>query len=119
MVIASEWRLAARGRCSMACATFSSEDVLRFLGRRILHGNFKGEVTSDFKDRTEGVRIKHCVKDDSIKAYDKSGSVLRVETTINNHRAIKVFRKRHEKSKGKTNRQPFRRWFDDVHEWGH
>jgi hypothetical protein len=40
--------------------TFSSEDVLRFLGHRVpLHGNFKGEVTSDFKDRSEGVRIKH------------------------------------------------------------
>jgi hypothetical protein len=58
---------------------FSSEDVLRFLGRRVpLHGNFKGEVTSDFKDRAEGVRIKHRVKNNSIKAYDKGGIVRNV-----------------------------------------
>src|SRR5437870_3568303 len=107
MVIASEWRLAARGRCSMACATFSSEDVLRFLGRRILHGNFKGEVTSDFKDRTEGVRIKHRVKDNSIKAYDKGGSVWRVETTMNDPRDFKVLRKKHGESKGKASWRPY------------
>jgi len=95
--------------------TFSSEDVLRFLGRRILHGNFKGEVTSDFKDRTEGVRIKHRVKDNSIKAYDKGGSVLRVETTMNDPRDFKVLRKKHGESKGKASWRPLRRGVADVH----
>src|SRR6266702_11249 len=47
--------------------TFSSGDVMRFLGRKV-HGNFEGEITSDFKDRSEGIRIKHCVKTNSIKA---------------------------------------------------
>ena len=86
--------------------TFSSEDVLRFLGRRILHGNFKGEVTSDFKDRAEGVRIKHRVKENSIKAYDKGGSVLRVETTMNDPRDFKVLRQKHGDSKGKASWRP-------------
>jgi hypothetical protein len=95
--------------------TFSSEDVLRFLGRRIpLHGNFKGEVTSDFKDRTEGVRIKHRVKENSIKAYDKGGSVLRVETTMNNPSDFKVLRKKHGESKGKAQWRPLRRGVADV-----
>jgi len=99
-----------------AMRTFSSEDVLRFLGRRVpLHGNFKGEVTSDFKDRTEGVRIKHRVKENSIKAYDKGGNVLRVETTMNNPSDFKVLRKKHGQSKGKPKWRPLRRGVADVH----
>lgn len=48
----------------------SSENVMRFLGRK-LHGNFKGEVMSDLKKRPEGWRIKHRMKRNSIKMYDK------------------------------------------------
>src|SRR5207244_11152129 len=83
--------------------------------RRILHSNCKREVTSDFKDRTEGVRIKHRVKDNSIKAYDKGGSVLRVETTMNDPRDFKVLRKKHGESKGKASWRPRRRGVADVH----
>ena len=68
----------------------SAEDILHFLGRK-LHGNFKGEVLTDRKKRPEGVRVKHSVKRNSIKMYDK-WSVLRVETTINNPREFKVLR---------------------------
>ena len=69
---------------------FSAEDVLRFLGRT-LHWKFQGEVLTDRKRRREGVRIKHKMKRNSIKVYDK-WSVLRVETTINNPREFKVLR---------------------------
>src|SRR6266550_3218630 len=78
----------------------ASHDVLRFLGKKVaraesasVHGNFTGEVSTDLKQRPEGVRIKHRVNSNSIKMYDKQGSVLRVETTINNTRELKVFRK--------------------------
>ena len=77
---------------------FSARDVLRFLGRK-LHGNFKGEVTTDGKERPEGYRVKHRVKENSLKFYDKS-SVLRVETTINNPRAFKVLRPQPAQTKG-------------------
>jgi len=73
-----------------ALTTFSSEDVLRFLGRK-LYGNFRGQVTSDLKKRPEGYRVKHRVKGNSIKVYDKF-SVLRVETTISQPREFKVLR---------------------------
>jgi hypothetical protein len=43
---------------------------------------FAGEVVSDLRKRPEGVRIKHRLNGNSIKMYDKQGSVLRVETTI-------------------------------------
>lgn len=71
--------------------TFSSPDVMRFLGQRP-HWNFQGEVVSSFKDRTEGVRLKHWVGKNSVKLYDKEGSLLRVETTIHDRRGFKVFR---------------------------
>lgn len=78
--------------------TFSSPDVLRFLGRKTtlsgdVHGMFAGEVLTELKQRPEGVRIKHRLNHNSIKMYDKQGSVLRVETTITDCRDIKVYRR--------------------------
>lgn len=69
---------------------FSAEDVMRFLGRK-MRGNFEGEVVTDRKKRPKGVRVKHRMKRNSLKMYDK-WSVLRVETTINNPREFKVLR---------------------------
>jgi len=94
--------------------TFSSGDVLRFLGRKV-HGNFEGEITSDFKDRPEGVRIKHCVKKNSIKAYDKAGNTLRVETTMNDPGDFKVFRTKEGEPDGKADWRPLRRGVADVY----
>jgi hypothetical protein len=71
---------------------FHSEDVLRFLGHRPSLG-FTREVHSDLQRRLEGVRIKHWVHENSIKMYDKAGSVLRIETTINNPDRFTVRRK--------------------------
>ena len=64
------------------------QDTLRFLGRK-LHGNFKGQVSTSLKKRIEGWRVKHGMKRNSIKMYDKA-SVLRVETTINNPSEFKI-----------------------------
>jgi hypothetical protein len=81
-----------------AMSTFSSCDVLRFLGRSRspltegVHHRFQGEVVSDVKARPEGLRIKHRANANSIKMYDKQGSVLRIETTINDARDMKVYR---------------------------
>jgi hypothetical protein len=76
-----------------AMLQFSTKNVLRFLGRRVKTTRFEGEVTSDFVERAEGVRIKHWVEENSIKMYDKQGSVLRIETTINSPRRFKVRRR--------------------------
>ena len=80
-----------------AITTFQSPDVMRFLGRKIPpEGNiphaFAGEVLSHLKERPEGIRIKHWVGINHIKLYDKQGSDLRVETTINDPHDFKVFR---------------------------
>jgi len=80
---------------------FSAEDVLQFLGRK-LHGNFKGKVETSLKKRPAGYRVKHWMKRNNIKVYDK-WSVLRIETTINNPREFKVL-KVVETSEGNTRR---------------
>lgn len=77
--------------------TFLSPDVMRFLGRNIppsghVPPQLKAEVASDMKTRPEGVRIKHRLGGNSIKMYDKQGSVLRIETTINDAAGFKSFR---------------------------
>jgi hypothetical protein len=81
--------------------TLGSADVLRFLGHKLgatgrIHGNFQGAVTSELKARVEGVRIKHRVNANSVKAYDKAytpaRAVLRAETTLNNVADLKVYR---------------------------
>jgi len=74
-----------------AMKRLDSKDVMRFLGRRT-NRRFNGEVTSDIQVRSEGMRIKHRVEENSIKMYDKQGSVLRIETTINNPKRLKVWR---------------------------
>lgn len=76
---------------------FGSLDVLRFLGRPVpvsgrVHGNYQGEVLSTLKTRQEGLRLKHQASGNSLKIYDKQGSVLRVETTINQPHAFRVYR---------------------------
>jgi hypothetical protein len=80
-----------------AMANLSSWQVMRFLGRRAPavagpYGTFDGQVVSDIRQRAEGMRIRHSVNGNSIKMYDKQGSVLRVETTITDARDIKVYR---------------------------
>jgi hypothetical protein len=77
---------------SHAIEHFSCDDTLRFLGRRI-NSRFNGEVKVHCQRRPEGVRVKHWVEENSIKMYDKQGSVLRIETTINNPGRFKVRRR--------------------------
>ena len=70
---------------------FHSRDVMRFLGRRT-NIRFAGPAHSQLGHRCEGMRVKHWVEENSIKMYDKEGCVLRIETTINNPRRLKVRR---------------------------
>jgi len=97
--------------------SFQSPNVLRFLGYKPPQkgvGKFLGEVTSDYKRRPEGVRLKHCAGGNSIKMYDKQGSVLRVETTINRAEEFKVYRRSEGKPKGPKAWREMRRGVVDL-----
>jgi hypothetical protein len=107
-----------------AMTTFSSPDVMRFLGKHTtldgqVHQNFSGEVIGDFKRRPEGVRIKHSVNGNSVKLYDKAyteiGSVLRAEATIHNGDDFRVYRRKEGDGKGPRAWRPLRRGIADLH----
>lgn len=99
---------------------FGSADVLRFLGRRGVtergpHGNFAGEVVTDLKRRPEGMRIKHRLKHNWLKMYDKEGSVLRVETVINDPRDMKVYRRKEGDASGPKSWLRLRKGVADIY----
>jgi hypothetical protein len=98
-----------------AISSFSSGDVMRFLGHRVaahgtVRGDFKGEIVSDLKERPEGVRVKHSINANSIKMYDKQGSVLRVETTINRTRDFRVYREKQTGPHGRSKNDGKKAW---------
>jgi hypothetical protein len=101
-----------------AWLNFGSDDVMRFLGRKTTdqgpHGNFEGEVVTDLKRRAEGTRIKHRLNANWIKMYDKQGSVLRVETVINNTRDMKVYRTKEGDEGGEMSWQRLRKGVADI-----
>jgi hypothetical protein len=103
-----------------ATTHLGSRDVLRFLGRKVpahggVHGKFAGEVVSDLRQRPEGLRVKHRVNANSIKMYDKQGRVLRIETTLNNPRDLRVFRRKEGDRRGRQAWRVLRRSVADAH----
>lgn len=97
-----------------AIAGFSSADVMRFLERRH-NSRFSGEVVSDFKDRSEGIRVKHWVNANSVKMYDKGPNILRIETTINQPGDLKVFRASENEPHGAKKWRRMRKGIADLH----
>jgi hypothetical protein len=83
--------------CQYSTLYFGATDVMSFLGRK-LTGHFLGEVVTDqlavdlLGKRVPGRRVKHRMKCNWIKMYDK-GPVLRVETVINNPEEFRVRRR--------------------------
>jgi hypothetical protein len=75
-----------------AWLTFSPKRVLSFLGRK-WHERFDGEVQTHCRtERTPGACIKHTMKGNRLKMYDKFGLLLRVETVINQPGEFKLYR---------------------------
>ena len=70
--------------------TFKCDDIMSFFGRK-LDPKFQGEVVSDARKRYQGFRIKHKMKSNQVKMYDKY-SCLRIETTINDPYEFKILK---------------------------
>ena len=94
---------------------------MRFLGNRHaettgkVHPAFKGQVTTRLKERPEGVRIRHSLNGNSIKLYDKEGSVLRPETTITHPEEFKVYRPKEGDENGQKQWRKLRRSVADLY----
>ena len=98
-----------------------SPSVMRYLGKggsefsgKVL-GVMPNEIITDLRRRAEGVRIKHFVNNNSVKMYNKSGSVLRIETTINNTRDFKVFRPSQDEPSGPASWKKMGKGVNDLH----
>lgn len=107
-----------------AMTVLQSRDILRYLGRPVrLDGevpkSFRGEMVSDLKWREEGVRIKHSVEGNSVKAYDKAstvvGSVLRAEATMQQTEGFRVYRRKEGDRRGPRAWRVLRRGVADLH----
>lgn len=97
-----------------AIATFDSRNVMRFLGHR-LYENHEGEIVSEYRHRPEGVCVKHRAMGNSIKVYDKGGSILRIETTINNPGAYRSYRSSETEPEGEKQWRVMRRGVADMY----
>jgi hypothetical protein len=98
-----------------------SPSVMRYFGRRHISasGRIKGrapqEVMTDGRKFHEGFRVKHWLNRNSVKVYNKSGSILRIETTINHTRDFKVFRPPADDTHRPSSWQPMRKGVSDLH----
>lgn len=85
-------------------ARMGAKDILTFLGKRF-DGRFKGEQINLCKKRFPGARVKHWMKRNWIKMYNKNSAVLRVETVINHPYDFYIYRS------GMRKGEPVKGWF--------
>lgn len=74
-----------------AAVCFHADDIMRFMGRK-LHGAFNATIETSVKNQPGITRIKHTVRGNWIKMYNKNGIVLRIETVINRPQEFRVFK---------------------------
>lgn len=98
-----------------------SPSVMRYFGRRdlSLSGQIKGRPPQNLMTACrrfyEGIRVKHWLNHNSVKLYNKSGSILRIETTINKTRGFKVFRSPNDDAGKPASWQHMRKGVSDLH----
>jgi hypothetical protein len=98
-----------------------SPSVMRYFGRRQvspagrIQGRAPQEVMTECRKFYEGFRVKHWLNRNSIKVYNKSGSILRIETTINYTRDFRVFRSPADDTRRSPSWLPMRKGVSDLH----
>ena len=103
------------GLLQHAMTHLSSRDVLRFFGRPAAQQHYRAaQLQTNLSRRHEGVRCKHQLNRNSIKVYDKQETVLRVETTINDARDLKVLHPRESAPNGPPQWRPLRKGVTDL-----
>jgi hypothetical protein len=74
-----------------AVRCFSAEQLMTFLDRKYRE-TFQGETKTRWHRREPGAAVKHWIKRNALKMYDKVGRVLRIETVINDPKEFFVHR---------------------------
>lgn len=96
-----------------AISDLGSCDTLRFLQHRS-PDTYKGEAVTEFKHRVEGICVRHRAGRNSVKMYDKQGSVLRIETTTNDPGQFKSRRRAQGDPQGPATLRPVRKGVVDI-----
>jgi hypothetical protein len=96
-----------------AIADLGSKDTMRFLGKPLV-ATYRGEVVTNYKVRPEGICVRHAAGGNSIKMYDKQGSVLRVETTTNKPGEFKSRRRAEGDPDSEAKMRPLRKGIADI-----
>jgi hypothetical protein len=101
-----------------ALLTFTPRKIFTYLGRRY-HENFNGEVQTRYRsEREPGACVKHYMKNNWLKMYDKLGRILRIETVINQPGEFKVFREcQHRDGPPSTGYYPMRKGVGNLHHY--
>ncbi len=74
-----------------AVRCFGAPQLMTFLDRKYRE-SFQGEVKTRWHRREPGAAVKHWIKRNALKMYDKDGRVLRIETVIQDPREFFVHR---------------------------
>ncbi|MGA9042311.1 MAG: hypothetical protein WB421_17390 [Terriglobales bacterium] len=103
---------------AFALLTFTPKKVFTYLGRK-WHENFDGEVQTRYRsEREPGACVKHFMKNNWLKMYDKLGLILRIETVINQPGEFKVFREcQHQDGSSSTGYYPMRKGVGNLHHY--
>jgi hypothetical protein len=101
-----------------AVTTFGAANVLRFFGQPVpcsgqVPHRCRHEVSTNVKERVEGVRLKHWYNDNNVKLYDK-GSVLRAECLLRQPETFRVERPAEGDPDGPVAARPLRKGIVDL-----
>jgi hypothetical protein len=96
-----------------AITDLRSKDTMRFLGKPLV-ATYRGEVVTNYKHRPEGICVRHAAGGNSVKMYDKQGSVLRVETTTNKPGEFKRRRRAEGDPQSPVKMRPLRKGIPDI-----
>ncbi len=96
-----------------AICDLGSRDTMRFLGKPLV-ATYRGEVVTDYKHRPEGICVRPRAGANSIKMYDKQGSVLRIETTTNDPSEFKRRRRAQGDPDSEFKPRPLRKGIADM-----
>jgi hypothetical protein len=96
-----------------AITDLGSNDTMRYLGKALV-ATYRGEVVTNYKLRPEGICVRHAAGGNSIKMYDKQGSVLRVETTTNRPGEFKTRRRAEGDPDSEPKMRPLRKGIADI-----
>jgi len=101
-----------------AVTTFGAANVLRFFGQPVpcsgkVPHRCRHEVSTNVKERVEGMRLKHWFNENSLKLYDK-GSVLRAECMLRQPHCFQVERPLEGDPQGSCARRRLRKGIVDL-----